>query len=78
MGEGTFDEAKGKAKEAVGDLTDNEDLEREGKTDQLAGKAKDTAADVVDKIKDAAGAVVDKVKELVNRSDDERPPRGEP
>lgn len=78
MGEGTFDEAKGKAKEAAGDLTGNEDLEREGKADQLAGKAKDTAADVVEKIKDAAGAVVDKVKELAGRSGNERPPRGEP
>ena len=29
--EGRFDEAKGNVKEALGDVTDNEELEREGK-----------------------------------------------
>jgi uncharacterized protein YjbJ (UPF0337 family) len=59
MGEGTFDNAKGKVKEAAGDLTDNEDMKREGKTDQAAGNVKDklgnlkeTAEDAVDKVKD--------------------------
>ena len=41
MGEGTFDNAKGKVKEAAGDLTDNKDMKREGKTDQAAGNVKD-------------------------------------
>jgi hypothetical protein len=31
MGEGTFDNAKGEAKEASGDVTDDKDLEREGR-----------------------------------------------
>jgi uncharacterized protein YjbJ (UPF0337 family) len=42
------DKAKGHLKQAVGDLTDDKDLEREGKVDELAGKAKeaiDTARD---------------------------------
>jgi uncharacterized protein YjbJ (UPF0337 family) len=59
MGEGTFDNAKGKVKEAAGDLTDNKDLKREGKVDQGAGNVKDklgnlkeTASDAVDKVKD--------------------------
>ena len=43
------DKAKGHVKQAVGDLTDDKDLEREGKVDELAGKAKET----VDKAKDA-------------------------
>ena len=47
------DEMVGRVKEAAGDLTDNEDLEREGKVDQAAGKAKEKAGDVVDKVKDA-------------------------
>ena len=34
------DEAKGRAKEAVGALTDDRDLKREGKIDRAAGKAK--------------------------------------
>jgi uncharacterized protein YjbJ (UPF0337 family) len=43
------DEAKGRAKEAAGSLTDDEDLRREGKGDQ----AKSSIKDAVDKAKDA-------------------------
>jgi len=43
---GWADEAKGRAKEAIGDLTDDDDLKREGKTDKLAGKAKEKIDDV--------------------------------
>ena len=53
------DEVKGKVKQAVGELTDNEDLKKEGKADEKAGKvkeflegAKDKADDLVDKVKD--------------------------
>jgi uncharacterized protein YjbJ (UPF0337 family) len=53
MGEGTFDDLKGRAKEAAGDVTDDKDLEREGKTDRAAGKVKDKASEAVDKVKDA-------------------------
>jgi len=56
----TFDDAKGRAKEAAGDLTDNDRLKREGKADQAGAKAKefvedakDTAEDLVDKVKDS-------------------------
>lgn len=49
---GTFDEMKGRAKEAAGDLTDNERLEREGKLDQGKAEAKDVVDKVGDKIKD--------------------------
>jgi uncharacterized protein YjbJ (UPF0337 family) len=52
MSEGKFDELKGRAKEAAGDLTDDEDLEREGKVDQAAGKVKDKVDEAVDKAKD--------------------------
>lgn len=38
---GTTDKAKGHAKEAVGDLIGDDDLEREGKADRTAGAAKD-------------------------------------
>ena len=40
-----FDDLKGRAKEAAGDLTDNEDLEREGKVDQATGNFKEKAGD---------------------------------
>lgn len=46
------DEAKGRIKEAAGDLTDDEDLKREGKVDKASGKAKDAIDDAGDKAKD--------------------------
>ena len=36
---GAFEEVKGKAKQAVGDLTDNADLKREGQAQQKKGEA---------------------------------------
>jgi len=53
MAEGKFDEVKGRAKEAVGDATDNDDLKREGKADKAAGKVKQKVSGAVDKVKDA-------------------------
>ena len=49
------DEMKGRVKEAVGDLTDDKDLQREGKVDKASGKAKDTIDKAGDKAKDALG-----------------------
>lgn len=39
-------------KEAAGDLTDNDDLKREGKVDQAEGKVKDKVDDAADAVKD--------------------------
>ena len=53
--EGAMDKTKGKVKEAVGGLTDNERLEREGKKDQAEGaveKVKGHLKDAVDDVKD--------------------------
>ena len=47
-----MDKLKGHVKEAAGDLTDNKDLEREGKVDQASGKVKDAVGNVADKAKD--------------------------
>ena len=47
-----MDEAKGRIKEAAGDLTDDDDLKREGKADRLGAEVKDKANKVVDKAKD--------------------------
>ncbi len=49
------DEAKGRAKEAIGDLTDDDDMKREGKVDKVAGKAKDAIENVKDKVQDKLG-----------------------
>jgi uncharacterized protein YjbJ (UPF0337 family) len=59
MGDGTLDDAKGRVKEAAGDLTDDDSLQREGKVDQAAGT-----------VKDAVGDVADKAKDVVNPDDD--------
>ena len=47
------DEAQGRVKEAAGDLSGDKDLQREGKTDQAAGKTKEAVDSVADKAKDA-------------------------
>ena len=47
------DEMKGRIKEAAGDLTDDKDLQREGKVDQASGKVKDTIDEASDKVNDA-------------------------
>lgn len=59
------DDLKGRAKEAVGDLTDNDDLKREGQADRAGGKAKKVIEDLGEKAKD----VVDDIKDKVHRSD---------
>lgn len=47
------EDLKGRAKEAAGAITDDDELKREGKLDQASAKVKDTAEDAVDKVKDA-------------------------
>ena len=56
-----MDQAKGKVKQAVGDLTDNDELRREGKADETAGKAKEKVGDLKDKAEDVIDHVKDKV-----------------
>ena len=54
MGE-HIDEAKGRTKEAAGDLTDDEKLKREGKIDRATSTVKDKVGDAADKVKDKVG-----------------------
>ncbi|HEX3294747.1 MAG TPA: CsbD family protein [Solirubrobacterales bacterium] len=54
MGE-HIDEAKGRTKEAAGDLTGDDKLKREGKVDRAMSTIKDKADDVADKVKDTVG-----------------------
>jgi uncharacterized protein YjbJ (UPF0337 family) len=58
-----IDDAKGRVKEAAGDLTDNDRLKREGKADQIGGKVKDFVDDVKEKVEEA----VDDVKEKLHK-----------
>ncbi|MDO8732052.1 MAG: CsbD family protein [Actinomycetota bacterium] len=55
------DEAKGRVKQAVGDLTDDDQLKNEGRADKAAGKAKDALKSA----EDAGEKLVDKVREVV-------------
>ena len=50
---GEMDKVKGRAKEAAGAVTNDDELRREGKIDQAAGKTKDAAEEGVDKAKRA-------------------------
>ena len=61
------EQVKGNAKEAVGRLTGNKDLESEGKADRRAGEAKekvghakDKVEEVIEKVEHKAGEVIDK------------------
>lgn len=47
-----MDDAKGRVKEAAGDLTGDKGMQREGKVDQAGGKAKDGIERLTDKVKD--------------------------
>ena len=51
MSDGSMDDAKGRAKEAAGDLTGDEDLKSEGKVDRASGKLKDAVGGIADKAK---------------------------
>jgi uncharacterized protein YjbJ (UPF0337 family) len=62
MGENT-DKAKGHVKETVGDLTDNERLEREGKLDQASGAVKGGAEDAKDKVAEGVDEVRDRLRD---------------
>jgi uncharacterized protein YjbJ (UPF0337 family) len=54
MGE-NIDEAKGRTKEAAGDLTDDESLKKEGKVDRAVSDVKEKVDDVADKVKEKIG-----------------------
>jgi uncharacterized protein YjbJ (UPF0337 family) len=60
------DKVKGHAKEAVGDLTGDDELRREGKRDRLAGGAKEKA----EQVKDMAEEGVDRVEEGIDKVKD--------
>ena len=59
MGDKT-DDLKGRAKEAVGDITDDDDLKREGKIDRGAANVKEKAENATDKVRDKVNDVLDR------------------
>ena len=63
---GESDQAKGRIKEAAGALSDDDKLRAEGKTDQVAGKAKNA----VDKAKDKVEGAIDSARDKAVGDDD--------
>ncbi|GAC1592607.1 MAG: hypothetical protein NVS3B21_12490 [Acidimicrobiales bacterium] len=52
MGDDRVQDAKGRAKEAIGSVTGNDDLKDKGKSDQTKAAIKGKIGDVVDTVKD--------------------------
>jgi uncharacterized protein YjbJ (UPF0337 family) len=50
-----IDEAKGRTKQAAGDLRDDKKLKREGKIDRAVSSVKERVDDAADKVKDKIG-----------------------
>lgn len=67
MNESNVDEAKGRAKEAAGSLTGDDDLKQEGKTDQAKADVKEKVNQAKDKAEDLIDGAGDKVNKLLGR-----------
>lgn len=52
MSDPKIDKVKGRVKEAVGALTGDQELKREGRIDQASADVKETANDLIDQAKD--------------------------
>jgi uncharacterized protein YjbJ (UPF0337 family) len=57
-----LDQAKGRIKQAAGDLTGNDKLKSQGKADEAAGKAKE----FVDNARDKADDMIDRARNRTN------------
>ncbi len=60
---GKTEQVKGQAKEAVGGLVGNKDLESKGKAERHAGEVKEKVGSAKDKVDEA----VDKVEDVLRR-----------
>ena len=65
---GEIDNAKGNAKEAVGGLTGNKDLESEGKADRRAGEAKEKIGRVKAKVEESIEKTERKALKAVDKA----------
>ena len=61
--DGNVDQAKGKVKQAVGNLTGNDKLKTEGKVDETVGKAKTAVGGSQKKV----GAAIENLGKVVKR-----------
>ena len=61
--DGKLDQAKGKVKQAVGDLTGNDNLKAKGKVDETVGKAETAVGGAQKKV----GAAIESLGKAVKR-----------
>lgn len=59
---GKTDDLKGRAKEAAGDVTDDQDLKDEGKVDRAKGSIKDKVTDAKEWVEDKVDSAGDTTK----------------
>ena len=59
--EGRIEQAKGKVAEVTGKVIDNDQMEAEGKADQVAGKVQANFGDAKEAVKDKAKDIIDKI-----------------
>jgi len=71
---GKKDQMKGRAKEALGSLTGDKDLQSEGTVDRRAGETKEKLGhanekidEIVDKADEKVEAIIDKTKDALHR-----------
>ncbi|HSI97210.1 MAG TPA: CsbD family protein [Gaiellaceae bacterium] len=64
------DQVKGRVEEAVGALTDDKDLKREGRKDRIAGEAKEKLEHAKDKLGDAIDTTKDKIGDAIDKTKD--------
>ncbi|MBB1482573.1 CsbD family protein [Tessaracoccus sp. MC1865] len=65
-------ETVGKAKEGIGDATDNEELRRSGQKDRIEANVSEVGHKVDEKVGDASGTVADKVEDFKDSVTDDR------
>lgn len=60
---GKLDQGKGRVKEAVGDLTGDDSMKREGKMDRAGGVVKEKAGNAAERVDGAVDRVKDKLSD---------------
>lgn len=64
------DRVSGRVKQAAGDITGDDDLKQDGKTEESAADAKGKVDEVTDKVKDTANKAKDKAEDVVDKVKD--------
>ena len=57
-----MDDMKGRLKQAIGKITDDDEMEREGSTDRAGGKVKKAAEKTGDAVENGVDAVKDRLR----------------